>query len=84
MAVSRSMAQCFMVATAVTAWGKKNHSSAVWCLVKFIEQKMSKFNTMCVYMKSEGTVVVWRSTFLFSGGGGYQTQQVGFRSASFQ
>lgn len=54
------MAQCFMVATAVTVWGeKKSFIRFVWCLVKFIEQEMSKFNTM---------VVVRRSTFLFRGG----------------
>lgn len=66
-AVSRSMAQCFMVATAVTVWGEKSFVRFVWCLVKFIEQEMSKFDTVCVSVKSECMVVVRRSTFLFRG-----------------
>lgn len=53
------MAQCFMVATAVTVCvGGKSFVRFVRRLVKFIEQEMPKFNTMCVDMKSEGTVVV--------------------------
>lgn len=50
--------------------GGKSFVRFVRRLVKFIEQEMPKFNTMCVDMKSEGTVVVRRSTFAFRGGGG--------------